>query len=167
MEGGSHDSRDWVDRGRELSDETIAEVLRARGHGVLSAAVDGDVVARPMSFGVDGDDLYFQLAAPPESNASRFAESDGPVELVVSAVESVDDWHSVVVRGRLVPVGADEETRAFRALADNAVLPQNALGVGECREFRLARLAVESATGREGPASSLGSGGSASPTASD
>ncbi|KTG30280.1 pyridoxamine 5'-phosphate oxidase family protein [Haloferax profundi] len=155
MQRASTGEKNWVEHGRVLNDDIVDEVLREQGHGVLSIAIDGDVYARPMSFGYDGQSLYFQLAAPPGSPKSEFAECGVTAELVISEFESVDDWHSVVVRGELTGVPNGDEVTAFEAIADNAVFPQNAIDTGECQQFELARLAIESAEGRVGPSASI------------
>jgi nitroimidazol reductase NimA-like FMN-containing flavoprotein (pyridoxamine 5'-phosphate oxidase superfamily) len=103
-----------------MNEAEIDTLLKQQGVGVLSLAADADSYAVPESFGYDGDHLYFQLVYDDDSEKYQYLDK---TELVTFTVFSEDPARSVVVRGRLEPVSADEELLAAEAIAENADIP--------------------------------------------
>ena len=113
------------------------------------------VVNPVSSFGYGGDgSLYFQFGFGESSRKRTFLDSTTQATLVVSDVQSMTEWTSVVVAGPIEPVDDAEDPAAadaFAAFADNAFVPRNALdGDLNATDFTLYELSIESATGRFG-----------------
>jgi hypothetical protein len=139
----------------DLDADDVARVLETAGHGVLALADDGESYAIPISFGYGGDgSLYFQFGFGESSRKRTFLDSTTQATLVVSDVQSMTEWTSVVVAGPIEPVDDAEDPAAadaFAAFADNAFVPRNALdGDLNATDFTLYELSIESATGRFG-----------------
>ncbi|MFC7166883.1 pyridoxamine 5'-phosphate oxidase family protein [Halospeciosus flavus] len=103
-----------------MTKEEMEQFLREEGTGVLSLTDGTETYAVPMSFGYDGDHLYFQFVYGSESQKMAFVESTGVATFTVSTEEPP---RSVIVRGPLEDVPAEEEVVATNAIAENAVLP--------------------------------------------
>ena len=113
---------DWTEKAMPAED--VDEYLASRGHGVLALAGDGDAYAIPVSFGYDGERLYFVLLRVGErSEKAAFVERTRRACFVTYDVAGKFDWRSVVVRGPLRPVGDDEWTVARDAIGENAWFP--------------------------------------------
>lgn len=152
---GSDSSRIGTWTASDLDADDVARVLETAGHGVLALADGGESYAIPISFGYDGDgSVYFQFGFGESSRKRTFLDSTAQATLVVSDVQSLTEWTSVVVAGPIEPVDDAEDPAAadaFGAFADNALVPRNALdGDLNATEFTLYELAIESATGRCG-----------------
>jgi nitroimidazol reductase NimA-like FMN-containing flavoprotein (pyridoxamine 5'-phosphate oxidase superfamily) len=140
----------------ELRRDEIDTILRDAGAGVLSLADGRDTYAVPESFGYDGEHLYFQPVYDDASDKMAFVEA---TDLATFTVFTERPAESVIVRGRLVPVGDDETILAQRAIAANATIP--ALNVSpdtpiEELDCTLYRLTPEELSGRRfGPPDGL------------
>jgi hypothetical protein len=100
-----------------LGPDEIDALLRSVGYGFLGLAADDVPYVLPMSFGYDGDALYFQT-----NSTGRKFDFLSPGSRACVAVLSVDPERSVsrsvLVRG---PVGeVTDREAALGALADNA-----------------------------------------------
>ncbi|OIB58991.1 pyridoxamine 5'-phosphate oxidase family protein [Natrialba sp. SSL1] len=103
-----------------LTDQEIETFLREHGTGVLSVANGSDAYATPQSFGYDGETLYFQFVSAADSSKQAFADQTGTATLTVYDEEPAQ---SVVARGDIEPVPADEATHAMSVIAENAMVP--------------------------------------------
>jgi len=102
-----------------LDGNGIDEVLTSTSYGFLGLARDDTPYVIPMSFGYDGDALYFQM-----NFQGRKSDCIGENAAAAFAVLSIDPAtgvsKSVLVEGELSEVRGDDRTPAFEALAANA-----------------------------------------------
>lgn len=133
----------------ELSEDELDELLGERGHGVLSLADGGRAYGVPMSFGYDGDRLFLEFVRFGEdSEKSRFRESTVEACLTTYTVETRFAWQSLVVRGPLAAVGADEADYAASVLDEYAWKPRLDSGGEDLASVSLLELEIEAITGR-------------------
>lgn len=137
--------------GIEMDDEEIDAYLRDRGTGVLALAVEGDSYAVPVSFGYDGDRLYFFLLRfGDESRKLDFAESTRTTSFVTYDFDDAHHWRSVVARGRLVKT-PDEDAEAVEAVMNDNAEFANLFPFGEPMTEQVRyQLEVEELTGQKG-----------------
>ncbi|ADD07323.1 FMN-binding domain protein (plasmid) [Natrialba magadii ATCC 43099] len=131
-----------------LTDEEIDAFLREHGTGVLSVADGSDAYAIPQSFGYDGEDLYFQFVSAAHSSKQSFAEQ---TETATFTVYDDEPAQSVIARGALAPVSADESTHAMSVIAENAMIPTVNISPDTpvpALSFQLYRLQPTELTGR-------------------
>lgn len=111
-------------RGLEMTDDDIDEFLRDVGYGILSLARDGEAYGIPISFGYDGEQLYFALIRfGDESEKLDFIDETTRGCLTATRVDGRFDWTSVVVRGSVDPVPSDRLDELDRAMEENAWHP--------------------------------------------
>lgn len=135
-------------RGYEMSDGEIAEFLRERGVGVLSLAAGDDAYGVPLSFGYDGDSLYFvYLRAGETSEKERFSERTERASFTAFEVDGKHRWRSVVVSGRIRQVDDDEWDALVAAMEDNAWFPSLFSEAEPMRGLLGFALEIESARG--------------------
>lgn len=110
--------------GVEMTDREVDAFLREQGVGVLSLARGSEAYGVPVSFGYDGDRLYFVfLLAGEESRKEALAERTERASFLAYEIESRYRWRSVVAAGPIREVG-DEEWPALRAAIEaNAWYP--------------------------------------------
>ena len=107
--------------GIELDDPEIDDLLRELGVGILSMSADGVPYGVPLSFGYDGDALYFAfLGASADLRKETYAEQSD--EASFTAVDTGPDgaWRSVIVSGPLDRITPEEWDAAREAMLDNA-----------------------------------------------
>ena len=129
--------------------------LREMGYGTLALARDGEAYAIPMSYGYDGDRrFFFQFGSLDGGTKEEFLETTSRARLVVTEMDGVHEWRSVVAAGTLVPVPDVESTEAFERLATDASIPHLRAfgGQSEDVEFELVRMDVDEITGHQGAA---------------
>ena len=98
----------------------VDEFLREQGVGVLSLAADGDAYGVPISFGYDGEKLYFFLLEfGGESTKLDFAGETTTATFTAYEFPDKHHWRSVVVRGPIERVPDDRREAADEALFDN------------------------------------------------
>lgn len=132
-----------------LDDDEIDALLRETGIGVLSMASDGVAYPLPLSFGYDGERLYFAfLASREQGRKHRFAEATERAAFLVFDVGSKHDWRSAAVYGPLARLPPEEEGRAIGAHRDNAWHSNLYAAPGPKREIEWWTLTIEDATGR-------------------
>ena len=106
-----------------MDDEEVDAFLREHGVGVLSLADGGDAYGVPISFGYDGERLYFVFLRGETSRKETFAEATTRATLTAFDVAGRHEWESVVVAGRLEPVAEDEWEAVVAAMEDIAWFP--------------------------------------------
>ena len=138
-------------RGVAMDRDEVDEFLREQGVGVLSLADGSEAYGVPISFGYDGDRLYFFMVRFGEgSEKLDFAESTARASFATYDFPDEHHWRSVVVRGPLEPVPEDDLEAAEDALFDNARFA-NLFPYGEpMTERPRYRLTVEEVTGQQG-----------------
>ncbi|WP_327051273.1 pyridoxamine 5'-phosphate oxidase family protein [Halomicrococcus gelatinilyticus] len=129
--------------------------LREMGYGTLALARDDEAYAIPMSYGYDGDrQFFFQFGSLDGGTKDEFLETTSRARLVVTEMDGVHEWRSVVAAGALTPVPDVESAEAFERLATDASIPPlRAFGArSEDVEFELVRMNVDELTGYQGTA---------------
>ena len=107
--------------GLELDDSAIDEVLRETGVGVLSMSADGVPYGVPLSFGYDGDNLYFVfLGATADLRKETYAEQSDEASFTAVDVDPDGAWRSVIVSGALDRITPERWDAAREAMLDNA-----------------------------------------------
>ena len=104
---------------RILFREEIDDVLANAGYGFLGLARENRPYVLPMSFGYDGDDLYFQM----NSLGRKFEYIDGETAACL-AVLSMDQEtgisKSILIEGDLREISEERVVTAYEALAETA-----------------------------------------------
>ncbi|MFB6173599.1 MAG: pyridoxamine 5'-phosphate oxidase family protein [Halobacteriales archaeon] len=136
-------------QGHMMPEEEIESLLTERGIGVLSMASDGTPYGIPLSFGYDGDRLYFLLAGHSEQGRKvRYAEQTAEASFLVFEVTSESEWRSAIVTGPLARITPERWEDAREAMADNAYRPDLLTDVDVREDPRVWALDVETASGR-------------------
>ncbi|ELZ29841.1 flavin-nucleotide-binding protein [Halogeometricum pallidum JCM 14848] len=106
-----------------MDEEEVDAFLQRHGIGVLSLADEGDAYGVPISFGYDGERLYFVFLRGETSQKEAFAETTTRATLTAFDVAGRHEWESVIVAGRLNVVDGDEWDALVSAMEDNAWFP--------------------------------------------
>jgi hypothetical protein len=108
----------WM--GTPMDEDAVADVLDAAGWGVLSLAVDDEPYSLPISFGYDGEAVYFGfLRLGEESRKSAFVADGKTARLLVTDVRARFDWRSVGVTGPVESVDTgDDDWETLTAILD-------------------------------------------------
>lgn len=107
--------------GLELDESAIDDVLREVGVGVLSMSADGVPYGVPLSFGYDGDNLYFVfLGATADLRKETYAEQSDVASFTAIDIGPGGAWRSVIVSGPLERIDPGEWDAAREAMLDNA-----------------------------------------------
>jgi hypothetical protein len=128
----------------------VDDFLRQRGTGVLTLQTDADQAPYPvpLSFGYDGDALYFHSGGRGRKNSLI---DDPTAASFVVYDDSSDVWRSVVAAGTLATVPAERAVEGYEVLSANADFPPDVTTWGEPLEttpFELYALDIESVEGR-------------------
>jgi nitroimidazol reductase NimA-like FMN-containing flavoprotein (pyridoxamine 5'-phosphate oxidase superfamily) len=107
--------------GLELDDAEIDDVLYELGAGVLSMSADGVPYGVPLSFGYNGDRLYFVfLGASADLRKETYAEQADEASFTAVDVGTDGAWRSVIVAGPLGRISPEEWDAARAAMLENA-----------------------------------------------
>ncbi|MFC6733513.1 MULTISPECIES: pyridoxamine 5'-phosphate oxidase family protein [unclassified Haladaptatus] len=117
-------SEEFIEQGGTMTDTEIDFFLRSQGYGVLSLAAGDEAYGVPVSFGYDGDHLYFMfLQLGPESQKLSYASRTHTASFLAYQVNSKFDWQSAIVTGTLREIRDDEVTHARDTMEQNAWHP--------------------------------------------
>jgi hypothetical protein len=109
--------------GVPMSSEDIDDLLVSQGYGILSLCREGAPYSIPISFGYDGEDVYFGLLEDsPEPTKFEFIDDGATVRLLVTDIHGRFDWRSVAVTGPAEKLASDgdEWEHFIDTLDDNA-----------------------------------------------
>ncbi len=107
--------------GMELDDPEIDDLLREVGVGILSMSADGVPYGVPLSFGYDGDALYFVFLGPTaDLRKETYAEQSDVASFAAVDVDPGGAWRSAIVAGALDRVTPEQWDAAREAMLDNA-----------------------------------------------
>jgi nitroimidazol reductase NimA-like FMN-containing flavoprotein (pyridoxamine 5'-phosphate oxidase superfamily) len=107
----------------KMSDKEQEEFLTEQGYGVLSLSNDGVAYGVPISFGFDGERLFFYLIEfGTESKKLNYLETTEEASLVVTDIQDRFDWRSAIVQGRIQKT-PDQTEYHEDVLEDNAWFP--------------------------------------------
>lgn len=104
-----------------MTDDEMETLLEEAGVGVLALSTDDLPYVLPMSFGYDGAaTLYFvYLLFGTDSRKAALSERADRARFLVYQADSMHDWQSVSLTGRLEAVD-DDEWDALREAMQNA-----------------------------------------------
>ena len=105
-----------------MSDDAIDQLLEAQGYGIVSLCRDGRPYSIPVSFGYDGDRVYFPfLVTDSDAAKTAFIEDGTTARFLVTDVRDLFDWRSVAVSDdvRAVDPDGQEWDRFLETLAEN------------------------------------------------
>ena len=128
----------------------VDDFLYDRGTGVLTLQTDAGEAPYPvpLSFGYDGEVLYFHSGGRGRKNSLV----TDPIEAsFVVYDDSRGVWRSVVIAGTLAAVPAERAVEGYEVLSENAAFPPDVTTWGEPLEttpFELYALDVEEIEGR-------------------
>lgn len=108
--------------GIPMDSDDIDDLLKSQGYGILSLCGDGNPYSIPVSFGYDGEYIYFGLLeGGRESMKMEYIEDGATVRLLVTDIRGRFDWQSVAVTGPVERLGdqEDEWDHFIETLADN------------------------------------------------
>jgi nitroimidazol reductase NimA-like FMN-containing flavoprotein (pyridoxamine 5'-phosphate oxidase superfamily) len=104
-----------------MDDLKLDEFLQERGQGVLSLAREGDAYGVPVSFGYEDGTLYFVLLRfGADSEKIDFAEATRTATFSTFEFDDEYHWRSVVARGPLESVPAEDRDAVDDVMFDNA-----------------------------------------------
>lgn len=140
-----------ADDGSAMDETEIESVLGTGGTGVLAVAMDDVPYATPVSYGYhhESKSFYFRLGFGESSRKSRFVEAGSPATFVVYD-RLQERWYSVVARGTLEPITADEITTDIANHLRRGELPLVEVWDEPAAnlEFELYRMAIDDLSGR-------------------
>ena len=97
--------------GVPMSEIDINELLKSQGYGILSLCRDGEPYSIPISFGFDGERIYFAfLETSQDPTKMAYIEEGATARLLVTDIRGRFDWRSIAVSGPVRSVSSDEET---------------------------------------------------------
>jgi nitroimidazol reductase NimA-like FMN-containing flavoprotein (pyridoxamine 5'-phosphate oxidase superfamily) len=130
-----------------MSDAAIGKLLTDQGVGVLGLADDDLPYLIPMSFGYDGDQsLYFVfLLFGADSRKETLADRNDRARFLVYAADSMHDWRSVSLTGRIEAV--DDDWGELRDAMENAWHPSLFSSASPMRGVRGYQFRIEEWTG--------------------
>lgn len=101
----------------------IDDLLVSEGYGILSLCREGEPYSIPISFGYDGESVYFGLLEDrPEPTKLEYIHDGATARLLVMDIRDRFDWQSVAVTGpvRALDPDDDSEWETFlETLVDN------------------------------------------------
>jgi nitroimidazol reductase NimA-like FMN-containing flavoprotein (pyridoxamine 5'-phosphate oxidase superfamily) len=96
----------WM--GTPMNEREIDSELDTAGWGIVTLAEDDEPYSIPVSFGYDGENVYFVFIRDSPTNAKfEFAADGKTARLLVTDVNARFDWQSIAVTGRLREVAHD------------------------------------------------------------
>mgnify|MGYP000447452168 CR=1 FL=1 len=131
-----------------MSEGQMRELLEAEGVGTLGLPTDDLPYLLPISFGFDGDaTLYFVfLLFGSESRKETLVTETERAQFMVYRAESMHDWQSVSLTGRIAAV-EDGEWDELRSAMENAWHPNVFSSAHPMRGVRGYRFEIDEWTG--------------------
>ncbi|MDY6817333.1 MAG: pyridoxamine 5'-phosphate oxidase family protein [Halobacteriales archaeon] len=108
--------------GTPMSSEDIDQLLTSQGYGIISLCNEGKPYSIPVSFGYDGEDVYFPfLVTSPDDTKMDFITDGAITRLLVTEIQGRFDWRSVSIMGPARSIDPEESEREsfLDALTDN------------------------------------------------
>lgn len=131
-----------------MTDGEIDAFLTERGVGVLGLPSAAAPYLLPMSFGYDGErTIYFVfLLFGTESRKQTLGDRAERASFLVYDAESIHEWRSVALEGRIAPVPEDDWDR-LRAAMENAWHPSLFSSANPTRGVEGYRFRIDEQTG--------------------
>lgn len=96
----------WM--GTPMDPDDIDALLEAKGWGLLSLANDDVPYSIPISFGYDGEDVFFVfLKDAPDGEKFEFIDDGKTARLHVTDIKRRFDWQSIAINGPVRRVDRD------------------------------------------------------------
>ena len=92
-----------------MSENDIEQALKAHGYGVISLCEDGEPYSIPVSFGFDGECIYFPFLVSGDSTKTEYIGEGQRVRFLVTEVQNLYDWQSVSVSGCVEAIDPDSD----------------------------------------------------------
>jgi nitroimidazol reductase NimA-like FMN-containing flavoprotein (pyridoxamine 5'-phosphate oxidase superfamily) len=129
-----------------MTDDEITGYLDSQSVGVLALPTEGAPSMRPMSFGTDGDSLYFLYVVGDGSRKAELTDHADRARFLVYSAETPFNWRSVLLTGTVSEV-TDDDTAAARDALRGAWRPDVFERAGDAEAVRLYRFDVDERTG--------------------
>ncbi|MFB6178798.1 MAG: pyridoxamine 5'-phosphate oxidase family protein [Halorientalis sp.] len=140
----------WM--GTPMNTDEIDGLLVEKGWGIVSLASDDEPYSIPISFGYDGEDIYFVfLEDSPDNRKLDFIDDGKTVRLLVTDVGGRFHWQSIAVTGtaRTVEHDTDDWTHLMDTLDDNGWFSSDFERSGSLSDMHGWRLDVDEVRGLE------------------
>jgi hypothetical protein len=93
-----------------MDSQDIDDLLVSQGYGILSLCRGGDPYSIPVSFGYDGEYVYFGLLKDdPNPTKMAYIEDKSTVRLLVTDIHGRFDWQSIAITGTARLLDSDED----------------------------------------------------------
>lgn len=129
-----------------MADDDVENFLRSQRFGILGLPTDGAPYMVPISYGYDGDALYFTFIGGPESQKRALMRESDAASFLVTDVSSMFNWESVVLTGRPERVPESEWTELADVL-DGVWRPEVFEAALESEDIAIVRFDVEDRNG--------------------
>jgi nitroimidazol reductase NimA-like FMN-containing flavoprotein (pyridoxamine 5'-phosphate oxidase superfamily) len=107
-----------------MTDEEIDGYLASQSVGVLGLPAERAPGLRPLSFGYDGDALYFLYVLGGESEKERLSRAAETARFLVYSAETPFNWRSVLLTGTLEALSEEgDEYEHARSVMEQAWRP--------------------------------------------
>jgi nitroimidazol reductase NimA-like FMN-containing flavoprotein (pyridoxamine 5'-phosphate oxidase superfamily) len=91
--------------GTPMDSDDVDDLLETQGYGVISLCAEGDPYSVPVSFGYDGESVYFAfLDVGSDSRKIDAIEEGATARVLVTDVRGRFDWQSVAITGPVRPI---------------------------------------------------------------
>lgn len=111
----------WM--GLPMGTREIERMLDTAGYGILSLANGDEPYSIPVSFGYDGEHVFFAfIKDSPENKKFEFIEDGAIARLLVTDIRARFDWQSIAITGPVdtINLADDDWETVVDALEDNA-----------------------------------------------
>jgi hypothetical protein len=132
----------------EMTDEEVRGFLASQRVGVLALPTEdgGAPSMRPLSFGFDGESLYFLYVVGAESRKVELTDRADHARFLVYSAETAFNWRSVLLTGSVDEVAEEDRERALDTL-DGAWRPDVFERASATEATRLYRFEIDEHTG--------------------
>jgi hypothetical protein len=133
-----------------MDDDAVDDLLRSTGWGVVSLADADEPYSVPVSFGYDGEDVYFGfLRTGGGSRKVAFIADGKTARLLVTDVRARFDWRSVAATGpvRAVDRSSDDWETLVETLDGNPWFSSSFVDAEEVEGIRGWRLRPDEVSG--------------------
>jgi nitroimidazol reductase NimA-like FMN-containing flavoprotein (pyridoxamine 5'-phosphate oxidase superfamily) len=107
----------------QMDGDAIEEFLGSQRVGVLGLPAEGPPYMVPISYGYDGDALYFTFVGGPDSRKRQLVDRAETAGFLVYDVRSMFNWESVILTGRPEAV-PESELSDLEAVLEGAWRPE-------------------------------------------
>jgi uncharacterized protein len=96
--------------GVPMSSEDIDKLLVSQGYGIVSLCREGEPYSIPISFGYDGEHIYFGfLEDSPNPTKMEYIDEGVTARLLVTDIRGRFDWQSIAITGSVRSLDSESE----------------------------------------------------------